>query len=239
MRLTYAAHIVAGGIALVSGYVALYATKGARVHRRSGTVFVYAMLVMAGLGAVIAALARGEGSVIAGVVTCYLVITGSTAVRRPAWWTRHLDTGLMLVALGVGAASLALGVDTAASPSGTRDGLPPFPFFMFGTIGLLAAIGDARMLRAGGIAGARRLTRHLWRMSWALWIAASSFFLGQAKVIPEPVRIMPLLALPVLAVLVTLLYWLWRVRVRPSMRRIAGARATDAARMDPTIPVRS
>ena len=34
------AHILAGGLALVVGYVALYATKGATLHRKSGMVFV-------------------------------------------------------------------------------------------------------------------------------------------------------------------------------------------------------
>ena len=48
--------------------------------------------------------------------------------------------------------------------------------------------------------------------------AEISFFFGQAKVIPEPIRIMPLLGLPVLAVLVTMIYWLWRIRVRKSLR---------------------
>lgn len=57
-------------------------------------------------------------------------------------------------------------------------------------------------------------------MSFALFIAALSFFLGQAKVIPKPIRIPGLLALPVLAVLVTMLYWLWRVRIRRSLRGI-------------------
>ena len=60
------------------------------------------------------------------------------------------------------------------------------------------------------------LRRHLWRMCFALFIAALSFFIGQARVFPKPVRIFPLLALPVLAVLVTMLYWLWRVRVSPA-----------------------
>jgi hypothetical protein len=46
-------------------------------------------------------------------------------------------------------------------------------------------------------------------MTFALFIAAMSFFFGQAKVIPQPLRIPALLALPILAVLVTLLYWLW------------------------------
>jgi hypothetical protein len=47
-----------------------------------------------------------------------------------------------------------------------------------------------------------------------------SFFIRQAKVIPKPIRIPGLLALPVLAVLVTMLYWLWRVRVRRSVRGV-------------------
>jgi hypothetical protein len=64
-------------------------------------------------------------------------------------------------------------------------------------------------------------------MSYALLIAALSFFIGQAKVIPKPIRIFPLLVLPVLAVLVTMLYWLWRVRVRRSLRGFVGVTARE------------
>ena len=96
--------------------------------------------------------------------------------------------------------------------------MPAFPFFMFGVVGLLAGIGDVRLMRSGALHGVRRLARHLWRMSFALFIAALSFFIGQAQVFPKPVRIMPVLALPVLAVLVTMVYWLWRVRVRRNVR---------------------
>jgi hypothetical protein len=233
VRMAYAVHIVAGGVSLLAGFVALYSTKGATVHRRSGMLFVYAMLAMAGMGAAIAAVGRTEGSVIAGVTTCYLVITALTTVRRPAWWSPRLDVALMLLALGVGLTSLALGFVTLASPTGKMDGLPPFPFFMFGVVGLLGAAGDVRTIRAGGLTGSRRIARHLWRMTWALWVATSSFFLGQAKVIPKPVRIPALLALPVLAVLVTLLYWLWRVRVRQVVRGIVRAGAPGGARVDP------
>jgi hypothetical protein len=99
--------------------------------------------------------------------------------------------------------------------------MPAFPFLVFGSVGLLAGVGDLRLIRSGGvqtIRGARRLTRHLWRMSFALLIAAFSFFLGQAKVIPKPIRIIPLLAIPPLVVLAALLYWMWRVRIRRSLR---------------------
>jgi hypothetical protein len=50
------------------------------------------------------------------------------------------------------------------------------------------------------------------------YLVSLSFFIGQSKAVPEPIRIMPLLAMPVLAVLVTMLYWIWRVRIRRSVR---------------------
>jgi hypothetical protein len=59
-------------------------------------------------------------------------------------------------------------------------------------------------------------------MCLALLIATFSFFVGQAEVIPKPIRIYPLLVIPPLVVLAALLYWLWRVRVRRSLRGIVG-----------------
>src|SRR5205085_11968816 len=99
-------------------------------------------------------------------------------------------------------------------------GMPPYPFIVFGAIGLLAVAGDLRVFRTGGVRVLRRtprLVRHLWRMNVALLIAAFSFFIGQAKVIPKPYRVFPVLLIPPLVVLASLLYWLWRVRVRQSV----------------------
>lgn len=210
--MTLLVHILGGGLGIVSGFVALSAAKGGKLHRGSGRLFVYAMLTMSFGGVVIATLFKPSvASVIGGLLTAYLVITALTTVSPPAGWSRRLDVGLMLVAAAVGLTGVTVGFEALASASGRMDGLPPFPFFMHGVVALLAGAGDVRMLRLGGVHGAPRLARHLWRMCWALWIATASFFLGQAKVIPKPVRIPVLLALPV-AVLVTMLYWLWRVR---------------------------
>ena len=227
MPVVYLPHVVAGGVALVAGYVALFAAKGAPVHRRSGMVFACAMLLMALSGAAIAAVEGTEVSIVAGVLTSYLVTTGVITVRRPSGWSRHFDVGLMVVALGVGLTSLTLGFLTLASPTGTRDGLPPFPFFMFGTVGLLGSVGDIRMLRSGGVHGTARLVRHLWRMCWSLWIAAASFFLGQADEIPDVLRIPPLLAVPVIVPVLALVYWLYRLRVRRTLRGVVVGRAPE------------
>jgi hypothetical protein len=127
----------------------------------------------------------------------------------------------MLFVLGVTTTLLTFGVRVLASPTGKLYGMPAAPFLIFGSVGLLACVGDLRLIRAGGvqtIRGAPRLARHLWRMSTAFLIAAFSFFLGQAKVIPKPIRMVPLLVIPPLVVLATMLYWLWRVRVRRSVR---------------------
>jgi hypothetical protein len=77
----------------------------------------------------------------AGLLTGYLVITGLTTVRRPAASPRWLDVGGMAVALAVGLASLTFGFEAVAS-GGRRNGIPAFPFFMFGVVGVLASAGD-------------------------------------------------------------------------------------------------
>ena len=84
MRMTYVVHIIAGSLGLVSGYIALYATKGGPLHRRSGMVFVCAMLTMCVAGMVLAAVRGGAGAAVnfrAATLTAYLVITALTTVR--------------------------------------------------------------------------------------------------------------------------------------------------------------
>jgi uncharacterized membrane protein len=227
-------HIVAGAIGIVAGFVALCVVKGAALHRKSGMVFVYAMLTMALLGATLAAIrhAAPGANIPVALLTAYLVVPVFTTVRPPRERSRRLDIGLMLVALAVSLTLYIFGLEAFASPTGKLYGMPPVPFFIFGSIGLLATGGDLRLIASGGVhilRGAPRLARHLWRMSFALLIAAFSFFLGQAKVMPKPIRIFPLLAVPPLVVLATMLYWLWRVRVRRPPRRAVLVTKPEAA----------
>jgi hypothetical protein len=214
MRIILTAHILAGLLGLVFGYVALFSSKGAATHRRSGMLFVYVMLPMAFTGMLISAV---EGvarpiNIPAAMVTFYMILTALLTVRpfhaRPRW----VDVTAMRAALAIGVASVPLGIMVVAQ--GGRQAGMAYPLFMFGAIAFLAALGDRRMIRAGGLTGAPRLRRHLWRMCFALFVAAGSFFLGQADEFPAALRLTPLLALPVLTVLAAMMYWLWRVRRR-------------------------
>jgi uncharacterized membrane protein len=215
VSVTLLVHIAAGAFGLLTGYVALFSRKGGALHRKAGRGFVYAMLTMAGAGFVIAALqvVAPAINIPAALLTASLVITALTTVRPASETARRLNLGATFATLGVGLTSLTFAFQAVAN-GGTRNGMPAFPFFMFGIVGMLAAAGDLRMMVGGELRGARRIARHLWRMSFALFIAAMSFFIGQSDEFPAALRIMPLLALPVVAVLVTMFYWLWRVRRR-------------------------
>src|SRR5205807_5026765 len=85
---------------------------------------------------------------------------------------------------------------------------------------ILAATGDVRIMRFGATRGRPRLARHLWRMCFALFIAAGSFFSIRervATILPEPFTTAPMRALPILLLFGALFYWLGRVRGRRAL----------------------
>jgi uncharacterized membrane protein len=213
-------HVAAGGLAIVLGAVALLARKGGTVHRRTGTLFVWAMLVM-GITAAVLGLRRGPGDLVAGLLTAYFVGTAWTTVRPASPWTRRIDGSALAVAVGLALLMLAGGVKFINTPGLNSAGVPfrtiGVMSLVIATLLLVAAAGDLRVMRSGMPRGGPRLARHLWRMCFALFIAAGSFFSIRervAKVLPAPFTSGPMRALPILLLFGTMLYWLWRVRGR-------------------------
>lgn len=214
-------HIVAGATAIIAGFAALFARKGDRLHRRTGMVFVFAMLTMAGSGTVMAALQPNRGNVMGGLLTFYMVSTAILTTRRTFDRIKWLDGAALLLGLLTSTAGLTFGLGAMRSATGTLDKYPAPLYFVFGGVAFLASLGDVRMFFQG-VLGKRRIVRHLWRMCLSMFIATGSFFLGQAKVMPEAIRIVPMLAIPVLVVVILMFYWLVRVRFgRP--RLVLGA----------------
>lgn len=200
-------HIVAGALALVFGYTALWASKGAMLHRKSGMLFVFTMLIMSLTGAWIAVVNNTSTSVVAGLMTFYFVATGLLTLRRPIDQWRWIDPAAMLFAMAIAVLAYKACIDSM-----NRGRPETIPMFIFGTLGLLAAFGDLRMIRAGGVEGRKRTVRHLWRMCFGMWVAAASFFWGPPNRVPEIIRIPALLPVPVLLPVVAMLYWLWHLR---------------------------
>src|SRR3954467_9984060 len=110
-------HIVAGGLAIVLGAIALAAPKGATLHRRSGLLFVYAMLTMGISGSILAARqSLTNANVLGGFMSAYFAITALTTVRPVSPWTRRLNVGALLVAIALALVEVVLGSRALASP---------------------------------------------------------------------------------------------------------------------------
>ena len=214
-------HIIGGSIAIIAGFISVFAVKGLKLHRKSGMIFVYSMVVLSLTGAVIATLRNQPPNIIGGSLAFYMVITAFLTVRSRDQRSRWIDVGAFLLGMTVCVLAIKAGADALNSPTGNMNGVPAGMMFFFGFVALLAILGDVRMMLAGGLQGAQRIARHLWRMCFSLFIASGSFFLGQAKVIPKPIRILPVLAFLALLPLVLLLYWLARVRFTKWYRRRA------------------
>ena len=213
--LALAVHFAAGLVAIVTGALALAAAKGGRLHKQSGLVFTWAMIVLGLTAAGIGTYENIPSQVFGGLLAAYLVFTAMTTVKPLPGIGQRVNVALMVLAFGYGVVSLYGGVVEWLDPTVKVVGRPRVvPPLIIGTVILLAAIGDLRAIREGGLRGSRRLARHLWRMCFALFVATGSFFLGQMKFIPEPVRILPLLLVLAFAPIPFLLYWMWRVRVR-------------------------
>jgi len=209
-------HIVGGVLALCFGYIALYAAKGAAVHRKSGMFFVIAMFAMSLSGALMDAIDTASVSVnvLAGLITFYFATTGLLTVRRRAPEPQWLDVAALVfvLILGLLAFRTAFGLMNSGRPETA-------PMFIFGLVAVLAAAGDFRVIRAGGIHGRPRIARHLWRLCFAMWVAAASFFWGPPRRIPQVIYYPAVFPIPVLLPVAVMLFWLWRLRRK---RAIAG-----------------
>ncbi|HTE86128.1 MAG TPA: hypothetical protein VK821_15490 [Dehalococcoidia bacterium] len=225
--LTLVTHFGAALLALAAGTIALAVAKGGRLHKQSGIVFTWAMITTGILAAVLSAY---EGkSVVGAIFACYLVFTAMTTVKPLPRAGRRIDVALMIFAIATAALLLVQGVVVWQKPHHMFAGVPAGMIFFLGTVCLFAAIGDLRMILEGGLRGTRRLARHLWRMCFGLFIATGSFFIGQMKFIPAPIRVVPLLFVLGIAPLVILLYWMWRVRLQRRVSGIILAREIPAA----------
>ncbi len=197
-------HICAAIVGLLSGAMAVLFRKGSGWHAAAGNVFFISMLCMSSSAAYIAAFMKPNRlNFMMGVLTFYLVATAWVAARRRDGKPGMFDWIALVLVFADGAAGWVWGVRAAA----------PI-YFVFGSIALLCAIADVRMILRGGYTGGRRIARHLWRMCFALWIAAMSFYPGQAKLFSKALRDTNLLMVPQFLLIGFMAFSLYRVLKR-------------------------
>jgi hypothetical protein len=212
-------HIASGTVGMLSGFVAAFLRKGSRRHGLAGDVFVISMMSLAATGVYLAALKHQPGNILGGTLTFYLVTTAWLTARRKEVGTGIFDWGALLIVLAVTATEVTLGLEAAMSPTGLKYDYPPGPYFFLGSIALLATVGDIRMLVRGGIAGTQRLARHLWRMCFALFIAAASIFLARQQIFPAILQKTGVLIFLSVLPLLLMIFWFFRVRFASAYKR--------------------
>ncbi|THD81086.1 MAG: hypothetical protein E7812_05130 [Phenylobacterium sp.] len=212
---------------LISGTVSMAARKGGRLHRISGNIFFVSMLIMSGIGAVVAPFLPDIGSTFGGLLTFYLVATAWLTVMRPSGSVGVLDVGAFLVPVATAAAGLWLGWLGAQNADGMVGSLPYQVPIVVALIALLAAGLDLRVILKGGVWGAHRTARHLWRMCLGMFVAVGSLA-GQPMALPPVLRGSPLMLIPMLLVLALMVFWLVRT-LSPRRAKSPARPATQAA----------
>jgi hypothetical protein len=186
------AHIFAGTIGLLSGTAAMFLRKGSPRHVLAGKVFVASMLTMAVLAVYLAIVRHQPNNIGGGILTFYLIGTGWLTAKRKDGVTSRFDWVVLLIPLALGTLTWMNGLKVVSSGASSQDGVPVGMIFFMGSVMLLAGAGDVRMLLRGGVLGAKRIARHLWRMCFGLFIAAGSFFLGPSN---RPLRLLSIVGI--------------------------------------------
>ena len=210
-----ALHIGAGLLALLSGTVAAAARKGGKLHARAGTWFLGSMLLLGATASILEPFRSPPGSPLVGIFVCYFVLTSWVAARRRDGRTGRFELVAGLVAVAFAAATAWGGLTGATTPAGRG------PVFILAGLCLLAGLGDLNAALRRTLTSAQRISRHLWRMCFAFFIATGSFFLGQQQVMPSAVRGSPILFVLAFAPFALMAFWLVRVRLAKRIGRFA------------------
>jgi len=219
--IAYVLHVGAGVVGLVCGMIAAFARKGGRLHRAAGNLFFAAMLTMAAFAAYLGVVLPDPINVFIASFTAYLVATAWLTVRRRAGAIGVAERVALLVAVilcapfAVLSFQLATGMTPAFKSTVALKGPVLIAIYVITSVLAIAAISDARVVFAGGISGAARLARHLWRMCLGLTLAVGSAFTnGLPRLLPHPLHVpFGLFFLPQLVPVGLLVFWMIRVRL--------------------------
>ncbi|HEX9933154.1 MAG TPA: hypothetical protein VGB08_09965 [Allosphingosinicella sp.] len=214
MNILLGAHILMGCLALLAGAAAVGARKGGRIHAGAGIAFASTMLFVGVTATILARLDPASDGGMGGILTCYFVATSWVAARRRDGVSGRFEMGACALAMGGGAAICwAAFTGAATTPGGAG------PLYAFALVCLLAGLGDLKAVLRRKLTPAQRLSRHLWRMCFAFFIATGSFFIGQQDVMPVAVRGSPVLFVLGFAPFAVMLFWLVRLRFSRTIAR--------------------
>ncbi len=179
-------HVCSATVGLLSGFTTIAFRKGSGLHGAAGSVFfrIYAQYVRS--WCVHGGIHQTEQRQCDGRRFNFLSgchgMGGRQAQRADC---RHFRLERAPHRIGDRSCRRDLGPRSGDQQEWFERWISPFLYFIFGSIALLFAASDVRMVVRGGVSGAQRIARHLWRMSLALLFAMLSFYPSRAHLFPR------------------------------------------------------
>ncbi|GEA12175.1 hypothetical protein [Alteromonas sp. KUL49] len=201
-------HILAGTIAILSGFCAPFTKKGQRAHRLLGLTFMASILMLGLSGAIVAHVKDIPLSFMNGLLISYFIVTSYSTIKQPAQRVHFVDKLMVIFALLLTTGFVYYAHKAANTESGELAGFGSEAFIAFGTVAFVCTLLDFRFIYKKGLAGKQRVLRHLWRMFFPLLMSTAAFFLGQANRLPEALQQIEVLLIPVVFVVVIMMVWI-------------------------------
>jgi len=213
-------HTPAGTVGLVSAVVALLASKGGALHRKAGSCFTVAMLIMLVSGFVAALLKESTDDMFLSAVVMYTVFSAWLTAHRKKNETGFLERVALIWIVAIAIAALSVS-------AGWREVIAPNAYLVWAGFAVLCAIGDFRNLYRPDLSDTQRVIRHVWRIGFSLIWAALAFTDKIVKMLGSNVKELPIeqvlliVAVPTMLILMTTFYWISKILFFPR-KKFAG-----------------
>jgi uncharacterized membrane protein len=206
-------HITSGSIGLITGTINLLRRKGDALHRKTGTLFTWAM-ILAGISAITLSILRPNYFLtIVGIFTLYMVGTGKRYIQQrrsevdndPAALDWILTIGMAIT----GVVFIALGLLQLIGKE-----MFGIVYVVFGAIGILFVRTDLKNYRGKAMDRNYWLLAHLQRMTGSYIAALTAFLVVNADKLPAFIPGMVYWLLPSAILTPLIIQWSTKYRVR-------------------------
>lgn len=164
-------HATFGGIALLAGLFALIAKKGKAIHKKSGLLFFYSMLVSAFIALVVAMLPNHFNPFLfaIGIFSSYFLLSGYRSIKFKQNTHNYIPDKIIAIAI------LATGLYMIVWPIITKHQIN-IVLLVFGSMSIAFGISDLLAFRDTSQLKKRWLKMHLGKMTGGYISAVSAFF---------------------------------------------------------------
>ena len=204
-------HAFFGGLGLITGFISAAVKKGGLLHRRTGKIFSYSMVISSLISLVVARMPGHENLFLflIGVFTLYMVLAGNRALTFKSnvkLKATRADIFLSATMLLISVIMIALGILGMMQGAGNS-----ILYIFFGAFGILLTVGDFRTFRSFAKNKDARLRSHLGRMLGALIASTTAFMIAGLNV-----GTLAVWMLPTIIGTIYIVYWSRKLRMGKS-----------------------